>query len=71
MVIGAPIYAEVGASGRASSRRDRLVTAELSTELQRLFDLAEARARKLPTHLTAPPGAMSERPDSRSVRSSP
>ncbi len=44
--IGAPIYAEVGASGRASRAAIAVVTAELSTELQRLFDLAEAHASR-------------------------
>ena len=38
VVIGKPIHAEVGASGRASRARSPSVTAELSTELQRLFD---------------------------------
>jgi len=46
VVIGAPITAEVGESGRASRAAIASVTAELSVELQRLFDRAEARARR-------------------------
>ena len=42
VIIGRPIHAEVGESGRASRSAIASVTAELSSELQRLFDLAEA-----------------------------
>ena len=45
VVIGAPIYAEVGESGRASRAAIASVTAELSVELQRIFDRAEAKAQ--------------------------
>jgi 1-acyl-sn-glycerol-3-phosphate acyltransferase len=48
VIIGRPIRAEVGESGRASRSAIAAVTAELSVELQRLFDLADARALKLP-----------------------
>lgn len=43
VVIGEPIVAEVGESGRASRKAVTAVTAQLSEELQRLFDLAQAR----------------------------
>jgi 1-acyl-sn-glycerol-3-phosphate acyltransferase len=45
VVIGTPIRAEVGESGRASRVAIAAVTAELSAELQRMFDLAEAKSR--------------------------
>ncbi len=45
VVIGAPISAEVGESGRASRAAIASVTAELSVELQRMFDRAEAKAQ--------------------------
>jgi 1-acyl-sn-glycerol-3-phosphate acyltransferase len=44
VVIGAPIFAEVGESGRASRAAIASVTAELSVELQRMFDRAEAKS---------------------------
>jgi 1-acyl-sn-glycerol-3-phosphate acyltransferase len=44
VVIGAPIRATVGESGRASRSAIGAVTSELHRELQRLFDLAESRA---------------------------
>jgi 1-acyl-sn-glycerol-3-phosphate acyltransferase len=43
VVIGEPITVEVGASGRAPRRAIAEASVRLSTELQRLFDLAEAR----------------------------
>lgn len=43
VVIGEPITAEVGASGRASRRAVSAVTEQLSAELQRLFDVAQSR----------------------------
>lgn len=43
VLIGEPITAEVGASGRASRSEITRVTAQLHTELQRLFDEAQAR----------------------------
>jgi 1-acyl-sn-glycerol-3-phosphate acyltransferase len=48
VVIGKPIYAEVGTSGRASRAAIADVTAQLSHDLQKAFDRAEARSRKLP-----------------------
>ena len=48
VVIGKPIYAEVGTSGRASRAAIATVTAQLAQDLQRAFDRAEARSRKLP-----------------------
>ncbi len=43
VVIGAPIRVDVGESGRASRSAIAATSAELSSELQRLFDLARAR----------------------------
>jgi cytochrome c peroxidase len=43
VVIGEPITIEVGDSGRAPRRAITEASQRLSTELQRLFDLAEAR----------------------------
>ena len=43
VVIGEPIVAEVGVSGRASRRAVSAATDQLSAELQRLYDLAQAR----------------------------
>lgn len=43
VVIGEPIVAEVGASGRSSRKAVTAVTEQLARELQRLFDLAQAR----------------------------
>jgi 1-acyl-sn-glycerol-3-phosphate acyltransferase len=43
VVIGEPIRAEVGESGRASRQAVAEVTRQLSDELQRLFDLAQSR----------------------------
>jgi 1-acyl-sn-glycerol-3-phosphate acyltransferase len=43
VVIGEPITVEVGASGRAPRRAIAEASIRLSAELQRLFDLAEAR----------------------------
>jgi len=43
VVIGEPIVAEVGASGRSSRKAVMAVTDQLATELQRLFDLAQSR----------------------------
>lgn len=43
VVIGEPIVAEVGASGRSSRKDVTAVTARLAVELQRLFDVAQAR----------------------------
>jgi 1-acyl-sn-glycerol-3-phosphate acyltransferase len=43
VVIGEPFAVEVGASGRASRRAITEASERLSAELQRLFDLAEAR----------------------------
>lgn len=43
VVIGEPITVEVGASGRAPRRAVAEASVRLSAELQRLFDLAEAR----------------------------
>jgi 1-acyl-sn-glycerol-3-phosphate acyltransferase len=43
VVIGDPITVEAGPSGRAPRRAITEATAQLSVELQRLFDLAEAR----------------------------
>ena len=43
VVIGDPIVVEVGASGRAPRRAITDASERLSVELQRLFDLAEAR----------------------------
>jgi 1-acyl-sn-glycerol-3-phosphate acyltransferase len=43
VVIGEPITVEVGESGRASRRAIADASDRLSAELQRLFDLAEAR----------------------------
>ncbi len=43
VVIGEPFSVEVGESGRASRRAIADASARLSVELQRLFDLAEAR----------------------------
>ncbi len=43
VVIGEPIVAEVGATGRSSRKAVTAVTEQLATELQRLFDLAQAR----------------------------
>ena len=43
VVIGDQIIVEVGASGRASRRAITEASEQLSVELQRLFDLAEAR----------------------------
>ena len=43
VVIGDPIVVEAGPSGRAPRRANTEATARLSVELQRLFDLAEAR----------------------------
>jgi 1-acyl-sn-glycerol-3-phosphate acyltransferase len=43
VVIGEPITVEVGPSGRAPRRAIGEASARLSAELQRLFDLAEAR----------------------------
>jgi 1-acyl-sn-glycerol-3-phosphate acyltransferase len=43
VVIGEPIIVEVGASGRAPRRAITDASERLSVELQRLFDLAEAR----------------------------
>ncbi len=43
VVIGEPITVEVGDSGRASRRAIAEASERLSAELQRLFDLAEAR----------------------------
>jgi hypothetical protein len=45
VVIGAPIVAEVGESGRASRSAIKEVTHRLSGELQRCFDVADARRR--------------------------
>ncbi len=42
VVIGAPLRAEVGASGRASRRAIAEVTEQLHTELQKLFDRAQS-----------------------------
>jgi 1-acyl-sn-glycerol-3-phosphate acyltransferase len=42
VVIGPPIEADVGASGRASRKAVHAVTEALSVELQRLFDEAQA-----------------------------
>lgn len=42
VVVGAPIEAEIGESGRASRRAVSDVTEKLHTELQRLFDEASA-----------------------------
>jgi 1-acyl-sn-glycerol-3-phosphate acyltransferase len=60
VVIGKPIYAEVGTSGRASRAAIAAVTAQLSHDLQQAFDRAEARSRKLPVP-----------PDPAPVRASP
>ncbi len=43
VVIGEPIMVEIGTSGRASRRAIAEASERLSTELQRLFDLAESR----------------------------
>ena len=43
VVIGEPIVAEVGASGRSSRKAVTAVTEQLAAELQRLFDVAQAR----------------------------
>jgi hypothetical protein len=43
VVIGEPISIEVGESGRAPRRAIAEASDRLSAELQRLFDLAEAR----------------------------
>jgi 1-acyl-sn-glycerol-3-phosphate acyltransferase len=43
VVIGEPFAVEVGESGRASRRAIHEASERLSSELQRLFDLAEAR----------------------------
>jgi 1-acyl-sn-glycerol-3-phosphate acyltransferase len=43
VVIGEPISVEVGESGRAPRRAISEASERLSVELQRLFDLAEAR----------------------------
>jgi 1-acyl-sn-glycerol-3-phosphate acyltransferase len=43
VVIGEPIYPEADESGRVSRREIKDTTAELSSELQRLFDLAQSR----------------------------
>ncbi len=43
MIIGEPIRAEVGASGRASRQAVAAVTEQLHAELQRLFDRAQSR----------------------------
>jgi 1-acyl-sn-glycerol-3-phosphate acyltransferase len=43
VVIGEPITVEVGESGRAPRRAISEASGQLSVELQRLFDLAEAR----------------------------
>ncbi|HSP29607.1 MAG TPA: lysophospholipid acyltransferase family protein [Ilumatobacteraceae bacterium] len=43
VVIGDPIIVEVGAAGRASRRAITEASEQLAVELQRLFDLAEAR----------------------------
>ncbi len=45
VVIGEPILAEVGASGRASRSAIKEVTRRLSDDLQRCFDLADSRRR--------------------------
>jgi 1-acyl-sn-glycerol-3-phosphate acyltransferase len=45
VVIGAPIVAEVGDSGRASRSAIKDVTRRLSIELQHCFDVADARRR--------------------------
>ena len=42
VIVGAPIRAEVGASGRASRRAVAELTAQLHAELQRLYDAAQA-----------------------------
>ena len=44
VIIGAPIHVERLASGRVARGSIAAVTAELSTELQRLFTEAESRA---------------------------
>ncbi len=44
MIIGAPIHVERTATGRVARASIAAVTAELSTELQRLFTEAESRA---------------------------
>lgn len=44
VVIGKPIHVELGATGRYSRAAITEVTTELSSELQRLFDLAESQA---------------------------
>ncbi len=43
VVIGDPIIVEIGAGGRASRRAITEASEQLAVELQRLFDLAEAR----------------------------
>ena len=43
VVIGEPIYPDVEKSGRASRQAIKDTTEELSSELQRLFDLAQSR----------------------------
>jgi 1-acyl-sn-glycerol-3-phosphate acyltransferase len=42
VIVGEPIFAETGQSGRASRRAVQHVTEKLHTELQRLFDEASA-----------------------------
>jgi 1-acyl-sn-glycerol-3-phosphate acyltransferase len=45
LVVGAPLHVPLGEDGKAPRRAARETTEALHTELQRLFDEAEARAR--------------------------
>ena len=51
VIIGAPIHVERTATGRVARTAISAVTAELSSELQRLFTEAESRATTLTPRL--------------------